>query len=76
MEFVLYFASPILSGVVRRVTMEFVLYFAALILSGLLMSYLIDAIRATDAAVAADKRNKACASFVGLMAVVLWFLKG
>ncbi len=56
--------------------MEFVLYFASLILSGLLMSYLIDAIRATEEAVAADKRNRACASFVGLVAVVLWFLKG
>ena len=54
--------------------MRFVVLVCILILSGLFVSYLIDAIRSTDEAIAQTKRNNACASFVGLVFLILLYL--
>ena len=54
--------------------MKLVAFLCILVLSGLFVSYLIDAIRATDAEIAHTKRNNACASFVGLVLLILLYL--
>ncbi len=53
---------------------KFAVFICILILSGLFVSYLIDAIRAADEATAHTKRNNACASFVGLVFLILLYL--
>lgn len=54
--------------------MEFGAFIGILILSGHFVSYLIDSIRATEETVANEKRGKACASFVGLVFLILLYL--
>ncbi len=56
--------------------MEFLLFAGILILAGLFPAYLIDAIRATQEQTAHAKRNYACVSFIGLVALLCLFLRG
>ena len=57
-----------------KLFLKFAVLLGILILSGLFVSYLIYAIRATEETVANDKRGRACASFVGLVFLILWYL--
>lgn len=64
----------VLSDFELRLFLQFAVLIGILILSGLFVAYLIDAIRATEELVANDKRGKACASFVGLVFLILLYL--
>lgn len=57
-----------------QLTVGTAIFLGILILSGLFCAYLINAIRAADEATAHTKRNNACASFVGLVLLILLYL--
>ncbi len=54
-----------------------ILYFVVILVdAGAFVFNLVDAIRATDEAVASNKKAFACANFVCLMGLLAWFARG